>query len=368
LPAIDPPLTAYVLSAPWTQQHEAQLWINNPFTSAISITLTQTLPTGITLLNTDGASQNGNSLTWNTVVSPTALKMVTFTFNFPAVPGAENTLPAATLSLIDPLQGQALSAQANAVPFQAIWPLSLDYMTPGYVLPARNSQAVITLKNWLNHSPVQGTLTIRVTDPQSITHHIESKPFNVAANGTGAVNFTLPGFPRGYYLIHGQVSVEGASAEAFVDRLQVGLPGPLLDYRVSPPGVAHPNEILTYTLRFTNTVEASLTGAVITASLPASVTVVAGTVTGGEVKPNQVRWTLGSIAPGQAVALSFAVQVKADAAPSGVEPGRLLRLLSEPLLTANEIAPTWGPLAWNLVTKAPVTKTQLFLPLVFKNR
>jgi len=359
-PIIDPPLTAYVLSAPWTQQHEAQLWINNPFTSAVAVTVTQTLPAGITLLDAGGASQSGDTLTWNTVVEPSALNVVTFTFSFPAIPGTENSLPSATLSLVSPLDRQLLSDKANIATFEAIWPLTVDYATPSYVLPGSSSQVVITVTNWLSDSAINGTLTVSVTDAQSVAQHTESKPFNVAASGTGAVNFTLPGLPRGNYLVYGQVSTAGASAKIFADWLQVGLPGPLLDYRVSPLGVVYPGDVLTYTLRFTNTVEVSLNNAVVTASLPAGVTIVPTSVTGGGVvEPGQVRWTLGTVGIGQSVVQSFAVQVNADAVPAGGEPGQLL---SEPRLTANEIAPTWGPLAWNLVAHRRV-----FLPLVLKN-
>ena len=88
--------------------------------------------------------------------------------------------------------------------------------------------------------------------------------------------------------------------------------------------------------------------AVVTASLPVSVTVIAESSTGGGVvEAGQVRWALGTVAEDQPVEQSFAVQVNADAAPPGVKPGRLL---SESRLTADEIAPAWGPAAWNLVS------------------
>lgn len=207
----------------------------------------------------------------------------------------------------------------------------------------------ITVTNWLSSSPIAGTLAISVTDSLSATVHAESRLFDVAVGATGTVTFTLPAtLAPGDYLAHGRVSSGGASAEAFADPPQVGLPGPRLDYRVTPMGVVHPNEVLTYTLRFTNTTGVALTDAVITASLPVSVTVVPGSVTGGGVvQADQVRWALGTVAADQVVEQSFAVQVNTDAAPPGVEPGRLL---SEPRLTANEIAPTSGPVVWNLVS------------------
>jgi uncharacterized repeat protein (TIGR01451 family) len=269
--------------------------------------------------------------------------------------------------LINPLDGQASSADSNVATFQAIWPLTLEYTTPGYVLPDNRSQVAITVINWLNDSAVDGTLTVSVTDLESSTLHSETKPFNIAPNETGVVNFTLPGLSQGDYIIHGEVSTTEASAEAFADRLQVGLPGPWLDYQVSPLGVVHPDDVLTYSVSFSNNVGAPLSNAVLTASLPMSVTVVAGSVTdGGTVESGQVRWTLGTISQDQSVLRSFVVQVNTDAAPTGDEPGRLL---SEPRLTADEITPTWGPLAWNLVVERQSPgDNKVFLPILLKDR
>jgi uncharacterized repeat protein (TIGR01451 family) len=349
LPVIDPPLTSYVLSAPWTQKHEAQLWINNPFTSTIPATVTQALPAGIILLDTGGASQDGNVLTWNTTVESSALKLVTFTFGYPAAPGTVNSLSPANLSLISPLDGQPLTADSNAVDFQAIWPLTLDYATPGYVLPGSSSTVLVTVTNWLSNNEVTGTLAISVTDALSTTVYTDSQPFSVPISTTGAVSFTLPAMlASGNYLVHGLVNAAGAFAEAFTDPLQVGLPGPLLNYRVAPMGVVYPDDVVTYTLSFTNTVGVPLSNTVVTASLPLSATVIPGSITGSSVvESGQVRWTLGIVATDQAIVQSFAVRVNTGATPAfGAEP---VQLLSESRLTADQIAPTWGPTAWNLI-------------------
>jgi len=142
------------------------------------------------------------------------------------------------------------------------------------------------------------------------------------------------------------VATAGATATAFTDALQVGLPGPQLSHRSSPAGPVYAGEVINYTWQFTNTTGVPLTSAVITASLPVSVTLVPGSITGGgAAETGQVRWTLAAIAPDQSVEESFAVQVGPDAAPVSGEPGQLL---SELRLTAAEIAPAWGPSAWNL--------------------
>jgi uncharacterized repeat protein (TIGR01451 family) len=253
-----------------------------------------------------------------------------------------------------------LTDESNAVDFQAIWPVTLDRATPGYVLPGVASSAVISVTNWLSDNPVSGTLAISVTDALSVPVHTESRPFDVPAGATAAVTFALPAtLAPGDYRIAGAVTTAGVTAAAFSDVLQVGLPGPRLDYRSSPAGPVHANEVVTYTLKFTNTTGVPLTSAVVTASLPSSVTLVSGSITGGGIKEaGHVRWALGVVAIDQAVEERFAVRVDPDAVPANGEPGRLL---SDPRLTAAEIAPTWGPFAWNLVEPP---RLSVYLPLV----
>jgi uncharacterized repeat protein (TIGR01451 family) len=369
LPAIDPPLTTYLLSAPWTQRHEAQLWISNPFSSTVPVTVRQPLPAGITLLDLGGATQSNNTLTWNTVVEASSLNVVTFTFGFPGVPGTANTLAPASLTMPDPSTGQPLSVNANPVSFQTLWPITVDYATPGYILPHSTATAVMTVTNWLPNQSVAGTLILRVAAAETgANEYSRTEPFNVAAGAAAGIGFALPAWlAPGDHVILGSVSANGASTAVFSDTLQVGLPGPWLDYRVAPMGPVHPNDVLTYSAHFTNTVGVPLTNVVMTASVPANVTVVAGSITsGGVVQPGQVRWSLGTVNANQAVSLSFAARVDPDAAPPfGSDPRRLV---SEPRLTANEIAPAWGPSAWNLVPASQQVIGGTFLPLIYRTR
>ena len=348
LPVIDPPLTAYVLSAPWTQQFETQLWINNPFTSTIPVTVTQPLPPDITVLDLGGAVQTGDTLTWNTVVSPTALSVITFTFSYTAAPGTGNILPPGSLTLHNPWDGALLTTEANPVDFQAIWPLTLDHTSPGYVLPGASSSVIMTATNWTDNQ-LLGTVGITVTDSLSNTVFTDNQTFDIAGRASSSLTFPLPTtLASGEYLIHGWVASQGASAEAFVDTFQVGAPGPQLRYQVSPTGPVHPGDVLTYTVQFTNTLGVPLSSAVLTASLPISTAILPASITGGgAVNNKEVRWPLGTVPVDGAVSESFAVRVDSNAAQVGGEPGRLF---SEPRLTANEIAPTWGWGVWNLVT------------------
>ncbi|MCC9075203.1 SBBP repeat-containing protein [Litorilinea aerophila] len=360
---IDPPLSTYILPVPWRQQHEAQLWINNPFTSTVPVTVTQTLPAGIELLDAGGAVQSGSSITWHTVVNPTAMKVLTFTFGFPGAPGTEGMLPPATLSLVNPLDGQELTADSNAVAFQALWPFALDYALPRAVLPGEEVPVVVTVTNWLEENPVSGSLTIRVLDTLSNTVYTNSQPFEVPNGSEATVLFALPGtLAKGNYVVRGQVNAESASHEAFADLVQVGLPGPNLNYEVTPLGVVYPGDFLTYTLSFTNSLGFPLNNTVLTTSIPAGVTVLPQSITdGGTIEFGQVRWMLGTVENGEKVERSFVVKVNTEVVSST----KRLYLTSEPRLTADEIAPVLGITMLNTAI-VPENSTQnvIYLPVV----
>ncbi|TAK32117.1 MAG: PKD domain-containing protein [Chloroflexota bacterium] len=361
-PTIDPPLMTYVVSAPWTQRHEAQIWINNPFTSTLPVTVTQTLSAGISVIDAGGANQQGSLLTWNTTVLPSAVGVVTFTFSFPAAPGADHALPAAVMSLASPIDGQIVTADSNVAHFQAIWPVTLSAVVPGYVLPGSSPSIGITVTNWLTNTTVAGSLAITVTDALSTPVHSQVQAFSVMPAGAAWLNFALPGtMSPGDYSVYAGTTVNGSSGQTYLGRVQVGVPGPDLVYRASAAGTAHPNDVLTYTVQLTNTVGVPLSNAALTATIPLSTTVVAGSVTGGGiVEPGQMRWPLGTLGANQSALRSFAVKVD-TVGPPGDSPWRLS---SQPTLTANEIAATQGPAAWNLVaamhagfTATPLTGT-----------
>lgn len=131
--------------------------------------------------------------------------------------------------------------------------------------------------------------------------------FDLAGEATRRLDFTFPEtLARGDYLVTGLVRAQGGEAQAFADPLTVGIPVPILSYIVAPEGVVHPGELLTHTISFTNTSGLPLSNVLITASLPLSLTLVSGSITGGgALQGDDVRWELGNIAAGATVTLGF---------------------------------------------------------------
>ena len=361
-PTVDPPITSYVLSAPWTQEHEAQIWLNNPFDSTVVMTASQKIPDGVLLVDAGGATQKGDTLEWVIPVDPASIDVVTFTFEYPAQPDTVNVLSPATLDLVDPMDGVPMTAESNEVEFSALWPVSVEHTSPGYVVPGSSDTVDMAVTNWIADHAVSGNVFIRIEDKDGATVYDESAPFTVGATGTATVQLTIPAaLAKGNYLIFGDISINGVKANLFFDWLQVGLPGPALLYTADPLGTVEPGQTIAYTMEFSNTTDVTLHNTLLTASLPPYTTIVPSTISSaGKVVDNEVHWQIGNVNPGERVTASFKAKVDPDAAPVG---GQARRLTSEGWLVADELNPTPGTTPWHLVEPIPV----ILLPIVLSN-
>ena len=351
---IDPPLTAYVLGSGPEQRHQAMLFVHNPLTSSVAVTVTQPLTVGVEVLDPGAGQLTGGGLRWQGTVGPGATQPFTFTFRFGAVPGTAGALPPASLSLTELTTGLQATEPGNPVGFRALWPVGVVRETPSFVLPGVSAGGVVTVTNWAAR-PVSGTVEVELLDEAGASRWRGSLGFDLDAGASQGLRFSLPGdLPKGFYAVQGRLTAAGATAVVFRDLLQVGLPGPWLLYTSMPEGPLKPGDVVSYSLRFTNTTGVDLSGVVVTATVPGGSVVVPGSVTGGgSVVGDQVRWAPGVIGAGQNVALEFRVQVR----PEALRLGRVIA--SRARLTADQVLPVESPEAWNLLQAY-----RLYLPLV----
>ena len=360
-PTVDPLVSTYVLADPENQQHKAQLWINNPMTTSVLVTLTQPVPNDIALISAPGAESDGESLSWTMQVEPSSIKAVTFTYAFSGIPGASALLPPAVATLAGLDDSEVLQAASNEAPFHVLWPVAVSYDTPGYVMPGDPLSLVVTVTNRLTQSTTTGTILITGTNQLGELVFGETVAFAVPPGGEVAV-FPDPqvALPVGYHVVKGSVIVNGGSSEFMAEVVQVGLPSPEIQFTASTLGPLHPGDRLTYTVRVTNSLDIPITNGVLTASLPISATVDPLSVSdSGVLESNQVKWTLSTIQPESTVVQSFTVVVDANAEPRYSDAPRLL--FSEPVLSAAEIVPGYGWGIWNLV--APADGPELHISL-----
>lgn len=123
-----------MLAAATFGQQAGYAWVTNPFTSTVSVTLTQPITVGLSLLDAGGAEVVGDALVWHGFVSPLVTEVFTWTFQIDGNPGTEYSLPAADVELTT-TEGETITDTMEAGLYTTPWPVSSEYSLPTLVAP-----------------------------------------------------------------------------------------------------------------------------------------------------------------------------------------------------------------------------------------
>ena len=127
--AFEDPIKIYVVQNPSNQTYQAQITVANPFAIPLTATVTQPLPPGITILNTDGAL-GISSIIWTNTIPTNGLVTESFTFALPVISGAQTNLPVPTVIFSDATGTNSLSLSANAANFTGLLPIKSADLFP----------------------------------------------------------------------------------------------------------------------------------------------------------------------------------------------------------------------------------------------
>ena len=346
-PTIENPIDSYVLSDPWAQSYGAQIWVANPFTASITAQVTQTVPLSVTLLETGDATLNVSTLTWQRTISAETVVPLTYTFRYSATPGVPSTLPAAQMGFYEPNSGQYLTTTSNVPTFQALWPVLVEGYVP-WTAAGTAATMPVTITNLLTES-VSGSMMVSILDADGTGLYSQTLPFTLPPTLSDTLSFSLPStLPNGIYPLEGTLHVQGASQRVLSDEYRVGAFGPLVGAWSDPAGFVYPDQTLTYTVSVSNTTGLTLTGGILTATLPVSTSLIPGSVSdGGRPSNGWIRWDLDSLADGAVVTATFQVQVASDA----VGWDEALPIESLPLFASDQTILTFGFSALNTVVR-----------------
>ncbi len=366
-PTVDEPLVVMAGGSLGQPYQTGYLWVNNPFTATVSVTVTQPLPAAVTSVLEPGTGQViGNDIIWTGFVTPLATEAFTFTFETSTAPGETVTLPAATLDIVNPLPpNDILSTSAEAPSFVVPRHLAIQRNTPDWIAPATSATAMITVTNHLATAST-GSFTLNITDASDSTVWSDSQPFTISGEQSQALNFVLPtSLAMGDYQFAGIINSQGTNETVFSDPMSVGAQPPELLVSALPvavDGTVAPDSNLTYRIQVTNTADITLSNVVISSSIPAGLTVVPGSISdGGSQDGNNVWWNLGSIAPGANRILTYDINIPADYITNG---GRYIE--SSALLQSQESPEVRSPSVIVLVYAASISQ-EVYLPIVLKN-
>jgi uncharacterized repeat protein (TIGR01451 family) len=313
---IDDPLVVVAGSVLGEPYQTAHLWMNNPFTATVAITVTQPLPAQVTaVINAGSGQENGDDMVYSGLVTPLATEGFTFTFETSVAPGEIVTLPPATLEVVSPITpGEVLSFTTEATSFEIPRNLTIQRVTPDWVPPDTSGTVVVTATHFLT-TTLTGSFVISITDYSESTIWSGSQALSLTGVQSQTLTYALPTtLTIGDYLINGIVNSHGTHETLFSDPMSVGAYPPTLLVSASPvavDGTVSPGTTLTYTVQVTNTAEIALSNVVITSGVPVSTTV-SSISDGGSQVGKVISWTIGSLAAGAGRTLTFAVVIPED--------------------------------------------------------
>lgn len=228
---IDNPITSKVIQNPTNQTYQAQLGILNLFVVPFTVTVTQPLPPGATVLTTDG-TLHGSSIVWTNTLAPSNAVENSFTFSLSVIPGAQTNLPPATVVFTD-TNGNNLTFQGPAPNFDGLFPVVVSSSIPAAV-PGVDSTMSVTVTN-VTASSQSGSLTVVLTDSSgnTVTNVLES--FVLDGSDSTNLSFILPGsLPPGSYSLTGSLSINGGSGQVLAGTYVVPEPPVALSLGSTP--------------------------------------------------------------------------------------------------------------------------------------
>ena len=214
------PIKCVIFENQSNQTYQAQISVVNHFAIPLIATVTQSLPSGITVLSTDGVLGN-SSIVWQNTIPINGLVGETFTFSLSTMPGAQTNLPAPTLVFSDATATNTLSVQSFAPTFNGLFPVRVSASIPAGTFGV-NTTMKIAVTN-LTSTVQAGSVVISIANSGGTQITNLSKAFSVAGKRGSVLKFTLPGsLLPGQYSLTGNLSINGGGGQVFAGVYNVG--------------------------------------------------------------------------------------------------------------------------------------------------
>jgi hypothetical protein len=208
---IDNPIRYFVAENPDNQTYQEQLSYCNPFFGNLLAVVTQTLPSGIAVLRTDGTQVN-SSIVWTNILAPNTVASGKFTFSLSATPGSQTNLPPPTILFVDTNTADNFSAAPSVQKFNGLFPVQVSSSMPIAVWGI-DSPMLVAVTN-LTGASQTGYLTITLTNSSGnvVTHFSQS--FSLSGSGGTNLNFILPdSLPADSYTLSGSLNINGGTGQ-----------------------------------------------------------------------------------------------------------------------------------------------------------
>ena len=200
------------------------IWVDNPFTQTIAITLTQPLPSDAQVVDANGGGMIGNSLRWNTTISPEVTLEITHVIRYLGDAGLVIQYPEPQLEITDLEATANVTFNGGAGTFVAQPPLTAVGTPPLEVIQGEAVAIPITVTNRLADEVASGAVVLRLIDFIAETVVFSStESVSVSGGGSQAVHLALDTSTalEGNYLIVAVLESNGGQEEVFAGYLGV---------------------------------------------------------------------------------------------------------------------------------------------------
>ena len=195
------------------------VWVDNPFTTTVTVTVTQPLPDAIEVLDANEGTLAGQNLVWSRPVPPETSIEITHVIACAGPSGVVLDYPAVVLEMSD--AASFATFDSNSVSFKRQAPLAGEAQPPYEMRVNAATTVPITVTN-RSALAVSGTITLTLKTLESAPVHTVSRAVDVPAQG--AVSDALPlvaPAEEGTYILRASVSSNGGTSEIFANYVEV---------------------------------------------------------------------------------------------------------------------------------------------------
>jgi hypothetical protein len=218
---IENPIDEYVTSDSSDQTFHAQIWISNPFSQTIDVTITQSLPGEVNILTTDGTINN-STITWQISVAASDMVSVTFSYRYPSTPGAMLSLPSSNLSFTEPTSGEPITTQSNSPTFIGLSTVAVEGYTP---IGTNGFQTSMPIKvTNLIADNTNGSIIVEIKNAVDTQVYSNTIPFSLSGFGNQTLKFEIPSLPEGFYTLDSYLVIGETTLKTFRDTYRIYSP------------------------------------------------------------------------------------------------------------------------------------------------
>jgi len=225
-PTIPYPIRTRMVVKEDTLTYIPYIWVDNPFTETVVVTLTQPLPAGVQVIDPNGGSFEGNSLRWHITISPEVTVEITHAIRYLERAGQFVEYPKPLLEMANLGATAYVTFTGETEFFVSQPPLSATGIPPKEIIQGNRVTIPITVTNRLADSAASGTVRLSLIDFKAEREvYSDTQDVTVPAGGSQVVNLVVDTatVPEGDYLLVAIVESNGGQKEVFSEYVKVKL-------------------------------------------------------------------------------------------------------------------------------------------------